>query len=291
MRISFHTTGLPAAAAAAAVMYGLLAGPTGHAAGAGAEGALPGIAMSERSARQLGLHEGAILEIAAGATGPWLRVRLARVYRPTLYPSELALRTVDVRLHLPDLQALEGGADEVDSIVVRLRRPAQANVVAARLNAAALGFRAYTSADLARRNSSTFEVIARFHRAISAVSILASSVFLLAIMTLRGEGLRRQVGLMRLVGISRASVAGTVLLIATGVALLGSAVGIGLGYAVSAAINGYYRRLFDTTLVFSQITPALLADVAGLSVMLGVAAGALTAWRLLRQPPLRQIGR
>ncbi len=60
---------------------------------------------------------------------------------------------------------------------------------------------------------------------------------------------------------------------------------------MSAAINGYYRRLFDTTLVFSQITPALLADVAGLSVALGIAAGALTAWRLLRQPPLRQIGR
>ncbi len=251
----------------------------------------PEISVSERSARLLGVREGELLELSASPTGPWRLVRVAHVYRPALYPSELALRRVDVRLHLPDLQALEGGVDEVDSIVVRLRKPAEADAVAARLDSVGLGFRAYTSADLARRSSSTFEVIARFHRAISAVAILASSVFLLAIMTLRGEELRRQVGLMRLVGISRTTVAGAVLLIATGVALLGSAVGIGLGYALSAAINGYYRHLFETDLRFSQITPSLLGVATALSIILGVAAGALTAWRLLRRPPLDQVGR
>jgi len=251
----------------------------------------PEISVSERSARLLGLREGELLELSASPTGPWRLVRVAHVYRPVLYPSELALRSVDVRLHLPDLQALTGGADEVDSIVVRLRRSAQADAAAARLDSVGLGFRAYTSADLARRSSSTFEVIARFHRAISAVAILASSVFLLAIMTLRGEDLRRQVGLMRLVGIARTTVAGAVLLIATGVALLGSAVGIGLGYAISAGINGYYRHLFATDLRFSQITASLLGVATALSIILGAGAGALTAWRLLRRPPLEQVGR
>jgi ABC-type lipoprotein release transport system permease subunit len=252
---------------------------------------LPGIAMSERSARRLHVREGDVLTIAASPSGPGRLVRIARVYRPRLYPTDVADRSVDVRLHLPDLQALLGGADDVDSIVVRLRDPARAAEVAARLNTAALGFRAYTSADLARRNSSTFEVIARFHRAISAVAILASSVFLLAIMTLRGEELRRQVGVMRLVGVSPTSVATSILLIATGVALLGSAAGTVLGYGLSALINAYYRRLFDTTLVFSEVTPSLLRLVALLSVLLGIGAGALTAWRLLRRSPLDQVGR
>jgi ABC-type lipoprotein release transport system permease subunit len=252
---------------------------------------LPGIAMSERSARRLRVREGDVLTIAASPSGPGRLVRIARVYRPRLYPTDVADRSVDVRLHLPDLQALLGGADDVDSIVVRLRDPARATEVTARLNTAALGFRAYTSTDLARRNSSTFEVIARFHRAISAVAILASSVFLLAIMTLRGEELRRQVGVMRLVGVSPRSVAASILLIATGVALLGSAVGTALGYGLSALINAYYRRLFDTTLLFSQVTPSLLGLVALLSVALGIGAGALTAWRLLRRSPLDQVGR
>lgn len=252
---------------------------------------VPGVALTDLAARRLGLREGDLLEVAAAATGPWRTVRIERVYRPALYPSEVAAQDVDIRLHLPDLQALAGAGDEVDSIVVRLRDPGRADEAAARLNALALGFRAYTSADLAARNSSTFEVVARFHRAISAVAILASSVFLLTIMTLRGEELRQQVGLMRLVGIAPRSVAGAVLLIAAGVALVGSGVGIGLGALLSTAINVYYRRLFDTDLVFSQITPALLAGTGALSVLLGLAAGAFTVWRLLRRRPLEQIGR
>ena len=266
--------------------------------GAGASGERaegPGVALSELASRRLGVREGDAFQLSADPAGPWRTVHVEHVYRPALYPSEVAEQDVDIRLHLPDLQMLaRGGSDTgdvVDSIVVRLRDPGRTGDTAARLNRLALGYRAYTSTDLAARNSSTFEVIARFHRAISAVAILASSIFLLTIMTLKGEELRQQVGLMRLVGISPGSVAAAVLLIAAGVALLGSGVGIGLGAVLSAAINVYYRRLFDTDLLFSQITPALLAGTSALSVTLGIAAGAFTAWRLLRRPPQEQIGR
>jgi putative ABC transport system permease protein len=163
--------------------------------------------------------------------------------------------------------------------------------LAERLNASALGVRAYTSADLAARTSSTFEVITRFHRAIGIVTILASSVVLLVIMTLKGEEMRRQVGVMRLIGISPRTVAGAMLAIATGVSLLGTAVGIGIGAVLSLAINAYYRRFFDTDLMFSQITPGLLGFTATLAVALGIAAGAVTAWRLLRPAPMEQVGR
>ncbi len=252
---------------------------------------VPGIFLSERAARDLGVRAGDLLEISPGVAGPWRRVRVTRVYRPVRYPSELPGREVDVRLHLPDLQALLGGADEVDSIVARLRTPAHAEGAAARLTASALGFRAYSSSDLARRSSTTFEVIAQFHRAIGVVTILASGAFLLAIMTLKGEEMRRHVALLRLVGISRGTVAGAILLIATGVALVGSGIGIGLGYLLSGAINVYYRSLFATELVFSQITLPLVELAVGLSVTLGVAAGAATLWRLLRRSPVEQVGR
>lgn len=247
--------------------------------------------LSERAAHRLGLGPGARLEIALHPTGPWQPAAVTRVYRPVRYPTEVGRGAVDLRLHLPDLQALTGRGDEVDSIVVRLRAPTPAPAVVARLNASSLGFRAYTSADLAARSSSTFEVITRFHRAIGFVTILASSVFLVTIMTLKGEEMRRQVGVMRLIGISPRTIAGTMLVIAGGVALVGSAVGIGGGYILSFAINTYYRSLFDTDLVFSRITPHLLGTAAILSAVLGVAAGAFTAWRLLRRGPLEQLGR
>ena len=247
--------------------------------------------LSDRAARQLGVRVGDLLELAIGPTGPWQEARVAQVDRPVRYPTEVGRTRIDLRLHLPDLQALTGRGDEVDSIVVRLRNPSRADAEAARLNAAELGIRAYTSADLAARNSTTFVVITRFHRAIGFVTILASSIFLLTIMALKGEEMRRQVGAMRLIGISPRTITGAMLGIATGVSLLGTAAGIGIGYLLSQAINTYYRHLFDTDLVFSRITPGLIGLAATLSVVLGIAAGAATAWRLLRPAPLDQIGR
>jgi ABC-type lipoprotein release transport system permease subunit len=247
--------------------------------------------LSDRAAHRLGVGPGDLVELALQPSGPWRRARVAQVYRPVRYPTEVGRVPVDLRLHLPDLQSLTGRGDEVDSIVVRLRTPRHAAAVAERLNASALGVRAYTSADLAARTSSTFEVITRFHRAIGVVTILASTVFLLAIMTLKGEEMRRHVAVMRLIGISPGTIAGAMLAIATGVSLLGTAAGIGIGAGLSLAINAYYRHLFDTDLMFSRITPGLLGFTTILSVALGIAAGALTAWRLLRPAPLEQLGR
>jgi putative ABC transport system permease protein len=249
------------------------------------------VAVSDRTAKTLGVAAGDVIEIAPTAAGPWRRVRVAQVYRPLLYPTEVADRDADIRLHLPDLQALTGTGDAADSIVLSLRRPADAPRVAGNVTAMGLGLRAYTSADLARRNSTSFEVVARFHRAIGAIAVLAGSVFLVTIMALRGEEMRREVGTMRLVGIGGRTVAAAVLLIAAAVAAAGSAAGVGFAYILSFVINAYYRRVFDTDLVFSRVTWGLIADAAALSVLLGIAAGGLTAWRLLRRPPLDQLGR
>jgi putative ABC transport system permease protein len=282
---------LGVALAALALWVGGLAGASwSQPASATSDGIWPAF-LSDRAARRLGVGPGDLLEIALRATGPWRTVRVVQVYRPVRYPTDVGRSRIDIRLHLPDLQTLAGHGDEVDSIVVRLRTPAHASAVTARMNAAAFGVRAYTSADLAARNSSTFEVITRFHRAIGVVTILASSVFLLAIMTLKSEEMRRQVGVLRLIGISPRTVVGTMLVIATGVSLLGTGVGTGIGYVLSLAINTYYQHLFDTDLMFSTITPGLLGFAAALSVALGIAAGAFTAWRLLRPAPLEQAGR
>lgn len=249
------------------------------------------ISLSDQAARRLGVHVGDLLELAAQPSGPWRRARVAQIYRPVRYPTEVGRNSIDLRLHLPDLQTLLGRGDQAESIVVRLRGPVNARGVVTRLNAAGLGFRAYTSASLAVQSSSTFEVIRRFHRAIGLVTLLASSVFLIAIMALKGEEMRKPVGVMGLIGISPRTISGTIMVIATGVALLGSTLGIGLGYLVSLAINAYYRRLFDTDLVFSRITPPLLGTAVALSLALGIAAGGLVAWRLLRRTALDSAGR
>ena len=75
------------------------------------------------------------------------------------------------------------------------------------------------------------------------------------------------------------------------VSVLGSVLGAGLAWLAGAATNSYYRRYFDTELIFSLITPRIVLFSVCLSLLLGLAAGALAAWRLVRTPPMVLWGR
>jgi len=75
------------------------------------------------------------------------------------------------------------------------------------------------------------------------------------------------------------------------VALVGSAIGVALALAAGSVTNLYYRRLFDTALIFSRITPDIVLFSVALSLLLGAAAGALAAFRLVKTPPLVLWGR
>lgn len=96
---------------------------------------------------------------------------------------------------------------------------------------------------------------------------------------------------MRLVGIRRRTIFGALVLEAMAVALIGSAVGVLLALAAGTITNLYYRRLFDTTLIFSRITLEVVLFSVALSLLLGALAGTVAALRLVRTPPLVLWGR
>ena len=75
------------------------------------------------------------------------------------------------------------------------------------------------------------------------------------------------------------------------VAVLGSVLGAALAWLAGAATNSYYRRYFDTELIFSLITPRIVLFSVCLSLLLGLAAGTVAAWRLVRTPPMVLWGR
>ena len=53
-----------------------------------------------------------------------------------------------------------------------------------------------------------------------------------------------------------------------------------------ALTNLWYQRLFDTTLTFAAVTPGIVVFGVLLSVVLGVMAGAIAAFRLTRIHPM-----
>lgn len=253
---------------------------------------LADLVVTDRTARTLGITVGDTLEVAADAsmTGSrWFRV--AAVERPPANPFEVGYGRLRLTLHLPDLAALTGTPDRVDRIALRLRDPSSSDAFTDDFNRTAYGLHAYTSGDLARRGSSTFVVISQFHKAIGIVSLLAGLVFLAAIMVLKVEEMRHELGVLRLLGISRRTIVRSTLAIAASIAALGSILGIGLGLAAIAVINPLSQARYDTDLVFARATPGVVALAVALSILMGLVAGVAVAVRLVHARALEQVGR
>ena len=213
------------------------------------------------------------------------------IYTRSADPSEVARGDYKVRLHLDQLQRISGYGDRVDRFAIATTGSADIGRTLDRVNRQAFGFRAYRSKDIAVETSRTFLVVSRFHRAIGVITIVASSVFLLCIMVLKVEERRRDIAALRLMGISRSSVIQSIVIEAGLVAVLGSVLGVLLGWATSLFVNSHYQALYQTPLEFSILTVPIVAFAVSLSLLLGIAAGLAASWRLVRTPPLALFGR
>jgi len=249
------------------------------------------VAIDERLAKDAGLRLGDTVVLAAtpGAAGDTALVA-AFVRRPS-DPSEVAKGVYRIRVHLDELQQLVGYGERVERFAVGTRGRAATDSALRGIAAAAFGFRAYASREIAVESSTTFLVVSRFHRAIGVITIVASAVFLLCIMLLKVDERRRDVAALRLIGISRRSIVRGVVLESALIAACGSAAGVVLGSVVSAVVNWHYRRVYRTPLTFSLVTGEIATIAVILSLGLGLAAGYLAAQRLVRRPPLSLFGR
>lgn len=249
------------------------------------------IAIDERLAADARLRIGdrVVLASEPGAKGD--TVRIAAIVKRRADPSEVARSEYRIRLHLDHLQRLIGYGDRVDRFAMLTAGGDATDSVLRRINSVAFGFRAYPSREIAIGTSQTFLVVSRFHRAIAMITIVASATFLLCIMLLKVDERRRDVAAMRLMGISRSTVVGTVLLESSFVALLGSVFGVGLAIVTAALVNSHYQAVYRTPLRFAIVTPSTVVYSVLLSLVLGIGAGAVAARRLARTPPLMLFGR
>lgn len=248
--------------------------------------------LVERSlAADIGLSPGDSVAIGSDPARPGCRVMVAGVYEPDADPSELARERPRIIMHLPEVAAMAGRADEVDRFSIRLLDPAGADEVAQDLVALMPGTRVLRAEAVAARASTTFEVVRRFHRAIGIITITAGGVFLACIMTLKVQERRSQVAALRLVGVSRKTLLSWLILEAALVSVFGGILGIGIGSLASRLINGFYQRAYQTTLEFSIVTTETVWIGLLLAVSLGLIAGAVGAVRLLQVDALAEVGR
>ena len=203
-----------------------------QAAGPPAPPQVPEILVERRLAEEIPLAVGDTVRARAlagtGAARPFV---VAGVFEREADPNRIARNDYEVRLHLPDLEAMLPMRDRVDRFAIVLAPGADADSAARWIEGMAFGTRAYGSAALAEQTSTTFAVVSRFHDAIGIVTMLASAIFLLCVMVIRVDERKRDMGVLRLIGVSRCTVFRAIVVEAIGIAVVGSAAGARAGRA------------------------------------------------------------
>lgn len=252
----------------------------------------PEILINRRLADQLHVRQGDIVELAAsGDMKNPVTFRVAAVYEEKADPYQVPLRLRLIKMHLNDAEKLTGKLDQLDIVSIRLKKGASQDQLVARLNGEAIGFTAYSSDELAKRSSSTFEVVSRFHRAIALITMMAGAIFIFALVLMRVEDQRKNLAILSVTGISRRTILQTLMLESTFFAFLASLLGAGFGFVSEQLVNLYYRHYYQTTLVFARVTPHILFQALLLSFALGIAAGTFSWFRLRSLAVLQELGR
>lgn len=246
----------------------------------------PEILVSRQLLESRSLSVGDVVRLSSDPEGDGARpFRIAGVYEPTPDPMKLTSRHWAVRMHLPDLMELNAppgdpfAAETVSRINVALRDPGDAATFIGDLQARLPGLVATSTTP----DAAVFVVLERFHLAIALVTVLGSTAFLLALMVMRADERREIVGILRLVGLSKSRILLAVLVEGTCIALAGAAFGILFAAVMQDAFNAFFQWHYDTSLTFIRLTPGIAVRCVVLAVPLGVLAGLVASWTLLRR--------
>jgi hypothetical protein len=256
----------------------------------------PSILVSRQLAARAHLGVGDIVTLANDPQGSRrAEFRIAGIYEPTPDPMRFTASRIEARLHLPDLIDLV--ADPADpasreaatAINVRLADPADAGPFSFDAMARAPGVIVRPASR--SREDDPFAVLDRFHVAISAVTMIGGTAFLLALMVIRAEERRETVGILRLVGISRRTLLASVAVEGVLIAALGAVFGIVIAVASEGLVNRIFQARYDTALVFVRVTPSIALRSIVIAAPLGILAGIAASWTLLRRDILSIIRR
>lgn len=255
------------------------------------DGSPPSILVSRQLATRAGISVGDVVTLATDPTGASGRTfRVAGIYEPTPDPMRFTAERLEARVHLPDLIDITADAGDPAS---------RESVGAINISVADAADIEKLASDLATRlpgvvvrptarppEGDPFAVLDRFHLAISAVTMVGGTAFLLALMVIRAEERRETVGILRLIGVSRRSLLMSVAFEGLLVAILGALFGVVLAYSSEGIVNRVFQARYDTALVFVRVTPSIAMRAIAVAAPLGIAAGITASWTMLRREVL-----
>ncbi|MEQ1757021.1 MAG: ABC transporter permease [Vicinamibacterales bacterium] len=249
------------------------------------DGAPQPILVARQLAESEGLQVGQVIRLSPRASGETPHAfRVDGIFEPTPDPARLGTVPRIVRMHLPDLLALtaeSGRRRSAEAVTVGLNAPEEAAQFARDLASRVPGISVRTTSDPA--DAGPFRVLQRFHLAIAIVTIIAATVFLLALTIMLVDERRATVGVLRLIGLPTSRILVQLFIEGVLIAGLGAVIGLLMAVGSQSLINTFFQWRYDTVLLFVRITPAVAARCVAIAVPLGVTATVVASWALLRR--------
>ena len=119
------------------------------------------------------------------------------------------------------------------------------------------------------------------------MTIVTSTVFLLALTIMLVDERRATVGVLRLIGLPIRRILVQLFIEGVLIATVGSLFGLVLSLVSEGVINRFFQWRYDTALIFVRVTPEVAAICVAIAVPLGVSATVVASWALLRRNGLR----
>jgi ABC-type lipoprotein release transport system permease subunit len=156
----------------------------------------------------------------------------------------------DIYFPLTTLQELAGKQNRVSQILVKVDGAASVDTVAAKIEEALPGAEVVTTKALADQVTGSLADAKKLTDRLGGVLgviVLVSAFVIAVLLTLSSIGKRvREIGTLRAIGWSRRRVVGQILAETVGIGILGAVLGIGVGFAASAAVSAFSPELTAT---------------------------------------------
>lgn len=215
---------------------------------ASASASLPGIVVGQELARSLRLYLGDEVNVVTplgdlGPTGPMPKsrpFRVAGIFYSGMYEYDMKFAYVT----LPAAQRFLGAADSASGVEITVREPERAQEVAARIERVSgpgLRVRAWQELNKNLFGALALEKLAMFIAL--GIAILVASFCIVGTLTLMVQEKGREVAILKAMGTGDRAIVSIFVLEGTLIGVLGSVLGLGLGYAVCFAAEHFGVRL------------------------------------------------
>lgn len=205
-----------------------------------------------------------------------------------VYHAGVGFEDAGVVVPLPVATRLAGGRSGVTTIAVTIRPQVSQESVAAEVQRAFPGTMTISNPGEAARANPAFEIVTKAVLVIAVLALVLGAIAVTNTMAMAVLERQRELALIAAIGWSPRQVASLVIGEGAGVGLIGAALGVGAGIAVS-------RLIVSLLSAEAFVSPELTLWGVGRGFLIGLAIGVLggiyPAWRVTHRPPAELLGR